>query len=156
VVTPNGLITNLYGPLEGSRHDSFLLQQSGLLPRLQIKFRRNGAPPFCLYGDPAYGIQEELLAPYKNHNKTPDQEAFNKAMSVVRQSVEWEFGRLVQNFAFLDFKKNLKLYLQPVGKYYKVGVILNNCLTCLNGSETSEYFNVEPPVMENYLRNSEI
>ena len=31
VIAPNGLIANFYGPLEGSRHDSYLLAKSGLL-----------------------------------------------------------------------------------------------------------------------------
>jgi len=35
VVTPNGLIANLSGPYEGKRHDSTMLQQSGLLNDLK-------------------------------------------------------------------------------------------------------------------------
>ena len=35
VVAPNGLIANLYGPVEGRRHDSALLATSGLLPQLE-------------------------------------------------------------------------------------------------------------------------
>lgn len=35
VVTPDGLICHLFGPVEGRRHDSGVLLESGLLPRLQ-------------------------------------------------------------------------------------------------------------------------
>ena len=35
VVAPNGLLANLYGPVEGRRHDSALLAMSGLLPQLE-------------------------------------------------------------------------------------------------------------------------
>ena len=35
VVAPNGLIANLYGPVEGRRHDSSMLMMSGLLAQLQ-------------------------------------------------------------------------------------------------------------------------
>ena len=35
VVAPNGLIANLYGPVEGKRHDSGMLGDSGLLGKLQ-------------------------------------------------------------------------------------------------------------------------
>ena len=35
VVTPIGLIANLYGPVEGRRHNSTVLAMSGLLPQLE-------------------------------------------------------------------------------------------------------------------------
>lgn len=82
---------------------------------------------------------------------TRDQQSFNKSMSKVRVSVEWTFGKVVQYFAFLDFKKNLKVLLQPIGMYYVVGAILTNCHTCLYGSTTSRFFNVAPPDLQNYL-----
>ena len=66
-------------------------------------------------------------------------------MSQVRVSVEWGFGKICQIFAYLDFK--------PVGKYYLVGTILINCHTCLYGSVTSSFFNLEPPPLEVYLTN---
>ena len=82
---------------------------------------------------------------------TPAQELFNKRMSKVRESVEWAFGKVVQYFAFLDFRKNLKVLLQPIGKYYVVGVLLINCHTCLYGSVTSDYFSLPPPDLHTYL-----
>ena len=36
VVAPNGLIVNLFGPIEASRHDSFMLAKSGLLRVLEL------------------------------------------------------------------------------------------------------------------------
>ena len=35
VALPNGLIANLYGPVEGRRHDASMLKDSGLLTTLQ-------------------------------------------------------------------------------------------------------------------------
>ena len=35
VAAPNGLVANLYGPVEGKRHDSGMLAMSGLLDALQ-------------------------------------------------------------------------------------------------------------------------
>ena len=108
---------------------------------------------FALYGDPAYPLRQHILAPYRRAVITRDQELFNREMSKVRVSVEWAFGKVVQYFAFLDFKKNLKVLLQPVGKYYVVGVILANCHTCLYGSTTSSFFNLPPPDLQTYLSN---
>ena len=51
VVFPNGLVANLYGPVEGKRHDSEMLAMSGLLDALQ----RYSVSPYghtlCIYGD---------------------------------------------------------------------------------------------------------
>lgn len=106
---------------------------------------------YIIYGDPAYPMSELILKPYCNRAPTPEQVAFNKAMSSVRQAVEWGFGKILTEFAFLDFKKNQKIHLQEVGKMYKVGVLLTNCHTCLYGSQGSNYFNILPPTLEQYL-----
>ena len=58
---------------------------------------------------------------------TVQEKDFNRAMSSVSVSVEWKFGKIAQYFAYLDFKKNQKILLQPVGKLYLVGALLTNC-----------------------------
>lgn len=151
VVCPNGIIANLYGPIPGKHHDAFMLRESNLLTNLQAKFR----PPhvYTLYGDPAYPLRQHMLAPYRGALVTREQELFNRRMSRVRVSVEWAFGKIVQYFAFLDFKKNLKILLQPIGKYYVVGALLTNCHTCLYGSVTTCFFHLPPPDVQTYLSN---
>lgn len=150
--TPNGLIAHLFGPIEGRRHDAYMLSESGLLDKLRPHTNGNG-DPYVVYGDPAYGIARNFISPYRGSNLTAAEKDFNKAMSSLRVSVEWTFGKITQLFAFLDFKKNLKLFLQPVGKYYLVGGLLTNCHTCLYSSQTSQFFNVAPPNLEVYLTN---
>ena len=61
-------------------------------------------------------------------------------MSEVRVSVEWLFGDILNYFKFLDFKKNLKIGLNAVGKMYIVCALLNNARSCLYGLQTSNYF----------------
>ena len=75
-------------------------------------------------------------------------------MSNVRECVEWGFGKVSTLFAFTDFKKNLKVGLQPVDKYYSVATILTNCHTCFYGSQTSDYFGLESPTIEEYLNKN--
>lgn len=142
----------MFGPIEGSRHDAFMLGVSGLMEKLRRITKPDGEP-YVIYGDPAYGLNINILAPFKGNNLNAREKAFNRDMSRVRVSVEWGFGKLSQIFAYLDFKKNLKLLLQPVGKYYLVGGILINCHTCLYGSVTSSFFNLDPPSLEVYLSN---
>ena len=142
----------MFGPIEGRRHDAFILGVSGLLPQLERITNAEGEP-FVLYGDPAYGMSAHVMSPFKGAHLTQLQQAFNRQMSEVRVSVEWGFGKIIQYFAYLDFRKNLKVLLQPVAKYYIVGALLTNCHTCLYGSVTSSFFDMEPPTLEQYLAN---
>ena len=152
IVTPNGLIANLFGPVEGRRHDSGILAMSGLLPQLQhISFSPTGQA-MCIYGDPAYPHRIHIQCPFaRRQNLTVAEEAFNQSMSQVRVSVEWVFGDVVNYFKFTDFKKNLKLGLSAVGKIYIVCALLRNALTCLYGNNTAAFFEVRPPTLEEYF-----
>ena len=152
VVVPNGLIAHMFGPIEGRHHDAFLLAASGLSDLIKHFDQPNGEP-YVIYGDPAYGIERNILAPFRGARLTPEEQEFNKSMSKVRISMEWSFGKLCQYLAFVDFKKNNKALLQPVGKYYMVASLLVNCHTCLYGSLTSTFFNLQPPTLETYLSN---
>ena len=68
-------------------------------------------------------------------------------MSKVRSSVEWIFGDIINYFKFLDFKKDLKLGLSPIGKMYIVCALFRNALTCLYGNTTSsDFFNWTLPL----------
>ena len=152
VVTPNGMIANLFGPVEGRRHDSAVVRMSGLMAELEHRQMRDRAGrAMAVYGDPAYPLREYLQCPFKGANITPGQQDFNAQMASARECVEWEFGKMLRIFAFLDFRKNLKIFLSPVAKYYLVGGILTNCHTCLYGSQTCQYFGLEPPTLAEYL-----
>lgn len=152
VVAPNGLIVNLFGPIEGRRHDAYMLAESGLAPQL-TQFNQTNGQPYVLYGDPAYGLSRNILAPYRGAQLTQQQKDFNKSMSQVRICVEWVFGKICQYFTYVDFKRSNKILLLPVGKHYTVAALLTNCHTCLYGSQTSSFFNVHPPSLEQYLSN---
>ena len=75
-----------------------------------------------------------LSWPFRGAHIADDEQPFNTEMSKVRACVEWGFGKICLNFTYLDFKKNLKVLLQPVGKYYLEASILINCHACLYGS----------------------
>ncbi len=95
----------MFGPIEGRRHDSFMLGESGLEEQLRHITKPNG-DPYVLYGDP---VTNNIVAPFEGADLTAAQKEFNKAMSKVRVSVEWGFGKIAQYFAFLDFKKCCKI-----------------------------------------------
>lgn len=93
VVSPNGLIANLYGPLEGRRHDSRLLAMSGLLQKLQQHSYSPTGEVLCLYGDSAYPHRLHLQRPFLRRGVlTENEQNLNRSMSQVRVAVEWVFG----------------------------------------------------------------
>ena len=154
VAIPSGLIANLFGPVEGRRHDAGMLADSNLLQALQRHANNTVGNPLCVYGDMAYPLRPQLMCPYRRADYpilTQDMQAFNRAMSELRVSVEWLFGDVANCFKFIDYKKNLKIGMSSIGKQYLVCALLRNCLTCLYGNSTSQFFDLEPPTLHNYL-----
>lgn len=147
ITLPNGIIIHMSMPYSGRRHDAFILKDTLILDQLHLYCN-----PYCIYGDEGYPLKKQLIRPYSSTTLSEAQTNFNREMSRVRQCVEWSFGKLVQQFAFLDFKKNQKLYLQPVGKYYIVATLLTNAHTCLYGCSTSTFFDVESPSLLEYFQ----
>ena len=88
VVAPNGLVANLYGPVQGKRPDSGMLAMCGLLDALQRYSVSSYGHTLCIYGDPAYLLRPCLQAPFREAVLTLDQQAWNKSMKEVHVSVE--------------------------------------------------------------------
>ena len=101
---PNGLIAILYGPIEGKRHDSTMLAESRLLDQMQLHCNDANGHPFCVYGDAAYPLRENLQKPFQGAKLNDQHKEFNTAMGSVRISVEWLFGGAINYFKFMDFK----------------------------------------------------
>ena len=150
-MAPNGLIANLYGPVEGRRHDAYMLARSNVLPLLEQHSFGPTRNILCIYGDPAYPLRIQLQAPFRGARITPLQFSWNKAMSSARVSVEWIFGDILNYFKFLDFRKNLKVKLSAVGKMYIICALLHNARACFYGSFTEKYFDIVPPQIRDYF-----
>ena len=128
-----------------------MLRDSSILVDLERDAFTPAGHPLCIYGDPAYPLRIHLQAPFRDAVLTDDMAAFNASMSSVRVSVEWLFGDIVRSFKFLDFKNNLKIGLSAIGKMYVVCALIRNALTCLYGNQTSDYFGIHPPTIQQYL-----
>lgn len=153
VMFPNGIIGRLDGPINGQRHDSAILHISKLLAELKDKFQKLDGGNYCLLGDTGYANQKYVKVPFKNNQcVSASHHQFNKDISALRVHVEYGFGKVLQLFAFNDFKKNQKLLLQKIKEQYIASVLLTNCHTCLYGSQISTFFNCYPPSLESYLR----
>jgi len=149
IVFPNGIQPFPFGPVLGSRHDSFLLRVSGVLHALRLACMRLGAD-YVLFGDSAYPISRFLWRMYKGV-QSPAQKAFNAQMAPLRIAAEWGFGKIVTLWPFLDYRKKHMILLSPVGLYFPVGNVLTNMHTCLYGSNISNAFDMEPPSLSAYM-----
>lgn len=105
VIAPNGIICHLFGPMEGRRHDAFMLAASGLLPKLRQTMNKPNGDPYVIYGDPAYPVRSHIIAPFRGAHLTFAEQSFNKDMSAVRTSVEWGYGNIIRLFAFRFLKE---------------------------------------------------
>ena len=129
-----------------------MVADSGLLGDLQrFAFSPTGRP-MCIYGDMAYPLRVHLHTPFRHLPLAPPMQEYNESMNSVWIAVEWLFGDITNSFKYLDFKKNLKIGLSSVGKMYIVSALLCNAITCLYGNETSVYFGIEPPTLEEYFQ----
>ena len=77
VTAPDGLITQLFGPVEGRRHDSGVLGESGLLPQLVAHMNVPNGIPDALYGDDAYPLSQYLQKAYQGAVLTQAQQRFS-------------------------------------------------------------------------------
>ena len=103
-------------------------QDSGILPQLTNKVDRNGEP-YYLYGDPACSSLPLLLAPYRGARIALQQLNLNKSVTPLCQCVEWGFGDIARNFAFIDLKKYEAIPVAFAKHYYVVASLLTNCKT---------------------------
>ena len=141
----------MFGPVEGKRHDSGMLADSGLLNQLQQHSFDTGGRPLCSYGDATYPSRVHLQSGFRGANITREEELWNSKMSSVRQAVEWIFGDIVNFLKFPDIKKNLKIGLSPVDKMYIVSALLHNARSYFYGTITSKHFQCKPPIIEEYF-----
>ncbi|CAM9680055.1 unnamed protein product, partial [Discosporangium mesarthrocarpum] len=123
VVLPNGLLCDLCRPIAGSRHDAHILGRRNLNPK--VANMQEGAPAqHAVYGDTAC---PNLFHVKRGYWRTPGQVASNRAMSVARISIDERFGKLVQQFPFSDYNKNLNLHLQHLQSYILRQLSLSTC-----------------------------
>ena len=65
VAALNGLIANLYGSVEGRRHESAILAMSGLLPPPEQCSVSPTGDILCIFGNQAYPHRLQLQRPYE-------------------------------------------------------------------------------------------
>lgn len=154
IVTPDGMTVSLCGPFAGSIHDQNMLDSSSILEEMeqQLDCTGIGGVYYALYGDPAYRETQRMIRPIRAAEADSPQAHLNYFMSQVRICVEWEFGHVATLFSFVRFKPGQKLYLSRVAQFYVVATLMKNINLCVRrNNQTSLYFGVQPPTLEQYI-----
>jgi hypothetical protein len=88
---------------------------------------------------------------YNHLVNTELQDFSNERNSPIRVCNENNISLINNKWKVLDYRKVIMKSTQPLAIYYKLGALLTNCLTCLDGNQIGEYFNCVPPTLEQYL-----
>ena len=117
-----------------------MLHEPGLLTNLQ-RSAWNNNQHLCIYSDPAYLLSIHLQASFSRENLTPKPVNYNKAISQIRVSGEWLFSEA-------KLTSQMRIGLTAVGKIYCICTLLQNVRTCFYGNQVSEFFQLDPPLLE--------
>lgn len=155
VVAPNGLIVDLWGPMDGRRGDGYMLRESRLESRLQ-QFCAITGSDYYVYGDPAYPLTPYIMRGLKGP-MTAIEAAFCQAMSRERITVEWGYHLITEKWRMLDCVAQQKVRKSPIAINYAVAALLTNVHSCFYGNEISLHYmrvygeRLKPPSVEDYL-----
>jgi hypothetical protein len=159
---PNGLFGHLYGPVEGQHADPWLLTNSGLLEALLehgICDGMNENTPvedrfFQVFGDLAYGVSCQMMSPFAGAGqRTQKEQEWNNAMAAIRIEVEHGFGNVLRLWPLMSGWWKLKVFRSPIGRYYRVAVLLTNAINCVRPNQTAQYFDIAPPELQEYFHH---
>jgi hypothetical protein len=92
-----------------------------------------------------YVLDSHIRARHHNRINSIRQIFENMTLSACRQMIEWDNGDIVTLWAYLDFKKNLKIRGQYIREAFLTGLVLRNLYTTMNGNTSCDYFNIAPP-----------
>jgi len=149
---PNGMIMDMTKAFSGRRSDLRTLRVSNINGRVRDAQVRNNVQ-LCMYGDSIFPVLTHVRRKHKNHPNTAAQSLQNQVMKKARVTIEWDYGRILELWGYVDWRKNCKILGKGanISKVYLVCALLPNMHCCLYGCETSNYFNCEPPSLYSYM-----
>lgn len=148
LVHPDGMVSAFSKSFSVKMSDSGVLRESKILsPLEEICKDENNEVLFIIYGDHGYARSDVIKTPPRGLFDLPHESPvrmFYKSMSSYRESVEWWFGYIKNTFKFIDFKKDLKILLQSVGKYVEICGLLANSRNVWKQNEISTVTGMQP------------
>jgi hypothetical protein len=152
---PDGLGISCVRAYDGRRGDGYIFRHSNLE---NIWRNHPIARNYRKLADSAYPTTNWTLSMFKRlpgQELPPDRQAFNATYSPMRTCVEWGYEKVVRHWAYIDFKKQMKMELVRMEAMWLGAFWLTNVVTCVRGgNQISEFFELPPPTLEEYLRKT--
>jgi hypothetical protein len=155
-VLPNGMTADMYGPRSLRNSDLILLRDSTINGRMAYVQRHLPlGQQKKIYGDSIFPWLSHLRSKTATYLLPMGEAArLNSAMKKVRICVEWSYWKVASLFGYLNYTSNIKIRENPnINKIYYVATFLANCHNCLYPNQTSKYFDMMPPPLEEYCNN---
>lgn len=151
IVAPNGLCIDICGPVPGRHSDKWTQSWSSTQTRLRDLFQGRN---FTVYGDAIYNNTDVIRRKKRGlHLLQIDRDQIS-SLNGARTSVENFFGKVVNDWPFIDFTRNKKILSSPcgVGNLYKAAVLLTNFKICCQGSQSGGgIFGISSPELRDYI-----
>jgi len=148
---PNGMNCHTWSPFSVRHPDLFSVRQSNINDLLAAVMV--GRTQCRIYGDSAYIVlsSSHIRARHCNAVNTDRETLENKVMSSCRETIEWDYGDVGRYFPLANCKEVLKMRNMPVEAMYLTAMLLRKALNTINPSNTSQYFHLNPPKLEEWL-----
>ena len=144
---------HVWGSVSVRHNDMFTLRHSNI-NHLIAQAQLGNLLQYNIYGDSAYCAlgKSHLRARHNYAVNTIRDNSENKALSSCREIIEWDYGNVGTMFPLVDYKTVLKLVNMPVKHMYLTAMILRNAFNTMNPGQTSQYYNLPPPSLDDWLR----
>lgn len=143
---PDGIVASAFQPVSARRHDALVYALSHFNPNLRDAQLGN-VMQFKVFGDSAY---PSLSHTTKNLPNVPG--GTHYAYNSVRECIEWDWRDIKHYWARSSARAWLQIRKKPtsVCDDMMCTVIFANLYTTVYGNQTSRYFNLLPPTLEEY------
>jgi hypothetical protein len=148
---PDGLVF-ITGGDAGAKNDPLVLIDNNVNATLQAASPPGGTGLVCL-GDAAFGL-ESNVRPLLKQNMT----SYNfytkeqrEALSGVRIAVEWDVGEIKMDEHLVEQFLTLKVHQTTPVRTLRLAALMRNVTKCIAGCNSTTYFGVYPPKLEEYL-----
>ena len=94
---------------------------------------------YILFGDSAFARGPHLQRMLRNVQGNVNMIAYNATMSKIRIAVEWGFGGIKNQFAYVGWARGMRMGAMPVGKIVAVAAFLKNCHNAAYGDLAGSY-----------------
>lgn len=137
-----GMTVDMFGPYSLRRNDLALFRDSDINNRMAMVQVEEDTQYF-IFGDSAYKKWSHVSSYVKAEEQIADFMRWNRAMTKVRESIEWNYGYTAACFKYVQNKWKMEvMQAATVSNIYTVATLFRNFHIACYGGQTSNYFNL--------------